>query len=126
MADETITLGGKTWVIPPLPFKVCKRMQSPLIRISEKAIEAVHTKRINAFVDDDIETLACWVWEATQNAEEGDKLTMEEFEALRFSVQDLLGAFPAVARACGLKWGPSKPNGTGESDEGKTSSIGID
>jgi hypothetical protein len=118
-ADETISLGGKTWTIPPLPFVVCKKMQPALIRLSQKAVHAASTDNLSAFTEEDIEDLAKWVWTATQNASDGEAVTRDQFEHLRFSVQDLLVAYPPVARACGLKWGKAKPNGEGESEEGK-------
>jgi hypothetical protein len=66
------------------------------------------------------------VWEATQNASDGENMPRAAFEELRFSIQDLLGVYPAVARSCGLKWAKAKPNGAGggESDEGKPIGTG--
>ena len=122
MTDQTIVLGGRTFAIPPLPWRETKEIEPTLIDIWQNPSRPADTFQLSR---DELETLAGCVFRALQYArngvEEAPKITREEFEDLPFNIADLMAAVPVLARACGLRAvdsgesDPGKPTGTSSS-----------
>ena len=124
MREETfeIRLGGRSWALPHLPFRAIMAIQPALFQIYADAGGAdMSAARIAALEEAQIGRLAGAIWRALACVDPG--LTYEDFLALPFSVGDLLNAFPALARAAGLR--PREAAATPEASppEGKSPST---
>jgi hypothetical protein len=117
--NVAFSLGGKTWSVPPLPWKIIKIIEPALLDLYKDAKRAEVELEINPeFLD----KLANLVFRVVQYADPDDgdpPPTREEFENLHFKSADLLVCLPLVGKAAGLQ--KEKPNGAdkGESDAGK-------
>jgi len=120
VSDETfeIRLGGRRWELPHLPFRAIMAIQPALFQIYAEAGGAdMSASRIAALEEAQIERLARAVWRALLCVEPG--LAYDDLLALPFSVGDLLNAFPAVARAAGLRPRESAATPEASPPEGK-------
>jgi hypothetical protein len=99
-----ISLGGKSWSVPHLPFRAIKAIQPALFELylaaGGGAMTAESVARLN---ESQLDRLAEATWKAVSFVE--PELTFANFLDLAFSVGELIQAFPSVARAAGLRPG---------------------
>jgi hypothetical protein len=99
-----ISLGGKTWSVPHLPFRAIKVIQPALFDVylsaGGAAMSAESVARLN---ETQLDRLAEATWRAVSFVE--PELSFASFLDLAFSVGELIQAFPSVARAAGLRPG---------------------
>jgi hypothetical protein len=99
-----ISLGGKTWSIPHLPFRAIKAIQPALFDVylaaGGSSMSAESVARLN---ETQLDRLAEATWRAVSFVE--PELSFTNFLDLPFSVGELIQAFPSVARAAGLRPG---------------------
>ena len=106
MSDEAfaVSLGGKTWAVPHLPFRAIKAIQPVLFEVYVAAggpsMSGESVARLNEAQPD---RLAEATWRAVSFVE--PELSFANFLDLPFSVGELIQAFPSVARAAGLRPG---------------------
>ena len=91
-----LTLAGRSWDLPHLPFRVLRSIQPALFQVYEETGRAERAPLSEGQID----LLAMATWRAVAFVEPA--LTYEAFAELRFSVADLFAALPAVAQAAGL------------------------
>ncbi len=106
MNDETfnVALGGRQWSLPHLPFRAIKAIQPALFDIYVAAGgAAMSSESIARLGEAELDRLAEATWRAVSFVEPA--LSYAEFLELRFSVGELIQAFPALARAAGLRPG---------------------
>lgn len=104
MSDETfpIALGGRSWVLPHLPFRAIKGIQPALYDIYLAAGGASMSKDgVARLGEKELERLAEAIWRAVVHVDPA--LSFADFLELPFSVGDLIQAFPSVAKAAGLR-----------------------
>ena len=106
MSEEAfgISLGGKTWSVPHLPFRAIKAIQPALFEIYLAAggpsMSGESVARLN---EAQLDRLAEATWRAISFVE--PELSFAKFLDLAFSVGELIQAFPSVAKAAGLQPG---------------------
>ena len=109
MSEEAfaISLGGKTWSVPHLPFRAIKAIQPALFEIYLAAggpsMSGESVARLN---ETQLDRLAEATWRAVSFVE--PELSFTKFLDLAFSVGELIQAFPSVARAVGLQPGKTE------------------
>jgi hypothetical protein len=112
MSEENfvVALGGRQWVLPHLPFRAIKKIQPALFRIyTELGGAAISTASVAELSETQLDQLAEATYLALAHVD--PDLTRESFLDLPFSVGDLMQAFPALAKAAGLRPGgaPESP-----------------
>jgi hypothetical protein len=99
-----ISLGGKSWSVPHLPFRAIKAIQPALFDVYLSAggvsMSGESIARLN---EAQLDRLAEATWRAISFVE--PELSFANFLELPFSVGELIQAFPSVARAAGLRPG---------------------
>ena len=121
MSEETFTvaLGGKSWDLPHLPFRAIKAIQPALFEIFLAAGgQAMSSESVARLGEAELERLAEATWRAIVHVDQS--LTFTEFLELPFSVGELIQAFPAVAKAVGLR---ATPTATQEASQEPGKSI---
>ena len=106
MSDETfaISLGGKTWSVPHLPFRAIKAIQPALFDVYLAAGgSSMSAESVARLSEAQLDRLAEATWRAVAFVE--PELSLVNFLDLPFSVGELIQAFPSVARAAGLRPG---------------------
>jgi len=106
MSEEpfAISLGGKTWPIPHLPFRAIKAIQPALFDVYLAAGGAsMSGDSVASLSEAQLDRLAEATWRAIAFVE--PELSLAKFLGLPFSVGELIKAFPSVARAAGLRPG---------------------
>ena len=106
MSDEAfaVSLGGKSWSVPHLPFRAIKAIQPALFDVYVAASGASMSGGTVARLSEaELDRLAEATWRAVSFVE--PELSFADFLDLQFSVGDLIQAFPSVARAAGLRPG---------------------
>lgn len=106
MSDEAfaISLGGKTWSVPHLPFRAIKAIQPALFDVYLAAGgPSMSGESIARLSEAQLDRLAEATWRAIAFIE--PELSLAKFLDLPFSVGELIKAFPAVAKAAGLRPG---------------------
>ncbi len=106
MSDETfaVTLGGRSWELPHLPFRAIKAIQPALFDIYLAAGgPAMSGDSVARLGEPELDRLAEATWRAI--AQVDPALSFADFLDLPFSVGQLIQAFPAVAKAAGLRPG---------------------
>ena len=106
MSEEAfvISLGGKTWSIPHLPFRAIKAIQPALFDAYLGAGGAsMSANSVARLSEAQLDRLAEATWRAISFVE--PELSLANFLDLPFSVGELIQAFPSVARAAGLRPG---------------------
>ena len=104
MSEETFTiaLAGRRWALPHLPFRAIKAIQPALFAVYADAggaeMSAASVARLG---EAQFDRLAEAAWRAIAVVEPA--LSYAEFLDLPFSVGELIQAFPAVAKAAGLR-----------------------
>ena len=104
MSEETfpVSLAGRRWALPPLPFRAIKAIQPLLFQVyGDAGGEALTAQSVAALGEAQIERLAQATWRAVSQVDPA--LTYDDFIDLPFSVGDLILAFPSVAQAAGLR-----------------------
>ena len=96
--DNSISLGGRTWAVPPLPWRVVRSIQ-PRLGAFFTATRG-EGARVLVLSTADLDSMAQAIFEAVSFAAPG--LTREEFDGLSFGSLDLARAIPAVSRAAGM------------------------
>jgi len=103
----TISLGGKNWAVPHLPFRAIKAIQPALFDIYLAAGGAsMSAESVARLSEAQLDRLAEATWRAVSFIE--PELSLSNFLDLPFSVGELIQAFPSVARAAGLRPGKSE------------------
>jgi hypothetical protein len=92
-----VALAGRSWALPPLPFRLVKAIQPALFQAYAQAA----AQGDGALTEAQIDPLAEATWRALSHVE--PSLTREDFLSLPFSLSDLFAALPAVAQAAGLR-----------------------
>ena len=116
----SISLGGRVWSVPHLPFRAIKAIQPALFQVYAQAGgESITTQSVAALGESQIERLAEATWRAIAHVDPA--LTYEDFLNLPFSVGDLIQAFPSVAKAAGLR--AKTPDATPEASHPPGKSI---
>ena len=106
MSEEpfVISLGGKTWLVPHLPFRAIKAIQPALFDVYLAAGgSSMSAESVARLSEAQLERLAEATWRAISFVE--PELSLVNFLELPFSVGELIQAFPSVARAAGLRPG---------------------
>ena len=104
MSEEAfaISLGGRTWAVPHLPFRAIKAIQPVLFDVYLAAggptMSGESVARLN---EGQLDRLAEATWRAISFVE--PELSFANFLDLPFSVGELIQAFPSVAKAAGLR-----------------------
>jgi hypothetical protein len=104
VSDETfdIALAGRSWALPHLPFRAVKAIQPALFAVYADAGGAeMSASSVARLGEAQFDRLAEATWRAIAVVEPG--LSYAEFLDLPFSVGELIQAFPAVAKAAGLR-----------------------
>jgi hypothetical protein len=104
VSEETfvVALGGKRWAIPHLPFRAIKAIQPALFDTYLAAGgAAMSSESVARLGEAELDRLAEATWRAIAHVDPA--LSHAEFLELPFAVGDLIQAFPAVAKAAGLR-----------------------
>ncbi len=104
MSEDTfvIALAGRRWALPHLPFRAIKAIQPALFQVySEAGGAEVSTASVARLGEAQFDRLAEATWRAIAVVDR--TLSYEEFLDLPFSVGELIQAFPALAKATGLR-----------------------
>jgi hypothetical protein len=121
VTDETfpVSLGGRTWALPHLPFRAIKAIQPALYDIYVAAGgAAMSSDSVARLGESELERLAEATWRAIAHVDPA--LSFADFLELPFSVGDLIQAFPSVAKAAGLR---AAQNATAEASPSLGKSI---
>jgi len=98
----TVALAGRAWALPHLPFRAVKAIQPALFAVYADAGGAeMSASSVAQLGEAQFDRLAEATWRAIAVVEPG--LSYTEFLDLPFSVGELIQAFPAVAKAAGLR-----------------------
>jgi hypothetical protein len=99
-----ISLGGKTWSVPHLPFRAIKAIQPALFDVYLAAGgSSMSAESVARLSEAQLDRLAEATWRAVSFTE--PELSLANFLDLPFSVGELIQVFPSVARAAGLRPG---------------------
>jgi hypothetical protein len=99
-----ISLGGKSWSVPHLPFRSIKAIQPALFDVYLAAGGAsMSGESVARLSETELDRLAEATWRAISFVE--PELSFANFLDLPFSVGELIQAFPSVAKAAGLRPG---------------------
>ena len=104
MSEETfpVTLAGRVWSLPHLPFRAIKAIQPALFDIYLDAGGAGMTSdSVARLKEAELERLAEATWRALAHVDPA--LSYADFLDLPFSIGDLIQAFPSIAKAAGLR-----------------------
>ncbi len=98
----TVALGGRSWALPHLPFRAIKKIQPLLFQLyGELGGAEASLQSLARFTEAQLDRLAEAAYVAVAVVDK--ELSREAFFELPFSVGELMLAFPAIARAAGLK-----------------------
>ena len=106
MSEEAfaISLGGKSWSVPHLPFRAIKAIQPALFDIYLAAGgSSMSGDSVARLSEAQLDRFAEATWRAISFVE--PELSFANFLELPFSVGELIQAFPSVAKAAGLRPG---------------------
>jgi hypothetical protein len=106
MSEEAfaISLGGRRWAVPHLPFRAIKAIQPVLFQVYlEAGGPAMSGESVARLSEAQLDRLAEATWRAVSFVD--PELSYADFLDLPFSVGELIQAFPAVAQAAGLRPG---------------------
>lgn len=104
MSEETfaVALGGRLWALPHLPFRAIKKIQPILFQLyAELGGAETSAAGLARFTEAQLDRLAEAAYLAIAVVDK--ELSREAFFDLPFSVGELMLAFPAIARAAGLR-----------------------
>lgn len=95
---ERITLGGKTFIVPPLCIDQL-RLVVPAIRSMARTGTDITAESIDGLVTINYVAISL----------NYPDLSRDKFKAMRVGFTELMGNVAAIARACGLDWVEAKP-----------------
>jgi hypothetical protein len=96
-----VTLAGRTWQLPHLPFRILKKLQ-PRLLAKGAALFGGDLKTLVFRLDEEqLDALAEDAFTALNFAE--PTLSKEQFLELPFSSSELLQTVPSLMQACGLE-----------------------
>jgi len=104
VSEETfaVALAGRSWALPHLPFRAIKAIQPALFSVYADAGGAeMSAASVAQLGEAQFDRLAEATWRAIAVVEPA--LSYAEFLDLPFSVGELIQAFPAIAKAAGLR-----------------------
>jgi hypothetical protein len=104
MSEETfpVALAGRQWVLPHLPFRAIKKIQPALFQVyAELGGAVISTASVAGLSEAQLDRLAEATYQAIAHVD--PELSREAFLDLPFSVSELMQAFPAIAKAAGLR-----------------------
>ena len=104
MSEETflVSLGGRRWALPHLPFRAIKKIQPALFQVyAELGGAAISTASVAQLSEAQLDRLAEATYQAIASVD--PDLSREAFLDLPFSVSELMQAFPSIAKAAGLR-----------------------
>jgi hypothetical protein len=104
VSEETyeVALAGRSWALPHLPFRAIKAIQPALFAVYADAGGAeMSASSVARLGEAQFDRLAEATWRAIATVEPA--LSYAEFLDLPFSVGELIQAFPAIAKAAGLR-----------------------
>jgi len=104
VSEETfdVALGGRLWALPHLPFRAIKKIQPILFQLyTELGGAETAAGGLARFTEAQLDRLAEAAYLAIAVVDK--ELSREAFFDLPFSVGELMLAFPAIARAAGLR-----------------------
>jgi hypothetical protein len=102
-----VSLGGRRWAVPHLPFRAIKAIQPVLFDVYlEAGGPAMSGESVARLSEAQLDRLAEATWRAVSFVD--PELSYAEFLDLPFSVGELIQAFPSVARAAGLRPGKNE------------------
>ena len=104
MSEEPflVALGGRRWELPHLPFRAIKAIQPILFQLyGELGGAEAGLTSFARFTEAQLDRLAEAAYYAIAVVDK--ELSREAFFELPFSVGELILAFPAIARAAGLR-----------------------
>ena len=110
MSEETfeVALAGRSWALPHLPFRAIKAIQPALFQVYAEAGGAeLSTASVARLGEAQFDLLAEATWRAIAFVD--PTLSYDEFLDLPFSVGELMQAFPALAKAAGLRAAQDDP-----------------
>ncbi len=102
--DKTypLTLGGKTWDIPELPFGVIKKLQPRLLARNHELVQAHANGGLGSLSEQALDDLADLVVIGVRQVDPDFDRTV--LDAMRFRSAELLIAQTTLMRACGLEF----------------------
>lgn len=112
-----VALGGRTWSIPHLPFRIIKTVHPMLMQRGAAVFgggEAGMMLRVDEAAMDELAEAAFRCIAVVDPA-----LTREAFFDLPFSFSDLAVALPSLMQACGLRAAPKGEAPAGDAAEKK-------
>jgi hypothetical protein len=104
VSEETfeVALAGRRWALPHLPFRAVKAIQPALFAVYADAGGAeMSAASVAQLGEAHFDRLAQATWRAIAVVDPA--LSYAEFLELPFSVGELIQAFPALAKAAGLR-----------------------
>ena len=104
MSEDTfiVSLGGRQWALPHLPFRAIKKIQPALFQVyAELGGAAISTTSVAQLSEAQLDRLAEATYQAIACID--PDLSRDTFLDLPFSVSELMQAFPAIAKAAGLR-----------------------
>ena len=99
-----VSLGGVTFDVPSLPWRVVRELQPALLGWVAKADIGTDGRGVLKLTADDLGGLADLVFQALALSPQGKTMTREAFDDLPFSAIDIAAALAPVLQACGLKF----------------------
>jgi hypothetical protein len=104
MSDETykLELGGKSWDIPVLPFKLVKKIQPVILQVYTSLGGSALTVESMSNIDEAVLDKVLGAVQMVAGHVDKD-VTVESLNELPFSVVDLMMTFPVLAQCCGFK-----------------------
>ena len=99
-----VSLGGVTFDVPSLPWRLCKELQPGLLGWVVKADVGPDGRGVLRLTPEDLGALADLVFRALAASPQGKTMTREAFDDLPFSALDLANAVPPILNSIGLKF----------------------
>ncbi len=99
--DYPVTLGGYTFDVPSLPWRVVKQVQPGLLALVGGLPSNERGVRITAA---DADAIGNYIFQAIALSPQGQTLTREAFEELPIALLEMAEAVNPILRACGLKF----------------------
>ena len=99
-----VSLGGVTFDVPSLPWRLCQQLQPGLLGWVVGADVGPDGRGVLRLTAEDLGRLADLVFQALAASPQGMTMTREAFDNLPFSALELANAVPPILNAIGLKF----------------------
>ena len=99
-----VSLGGVTFDLPSLPWRLCQELQPGLLGWVVNADVGPDGRGVLRLTAEDLGALADLVFRALAASPQGKTMTREAFDDLPFSALDLVNAVPQILKSIGLKF----------------------